>query len=86
MLTNRTLTLAADTIVNDVKIATFGAVLNIEAGRINFVERHINEEACEEYRDIVRADRAAFEDFAYDVKTDIKGMLACETMTAGDAE
>lgn len=82
MLTNRRLTMTADILVNDTRIAIAGAIVNVEAGTVQFAHKHIDPGACEECRDIVRKECAKFENFAYDIKNDIKGMLTAETATA----
>ncbi len=75
MLSNKKLSIAADTIVNDVKICSFGAVLDLTTGEMNIFERRGDAEAIKENRDTVREDRAEFEDFAYSVQDDVKGLL-----------
>lgn len=46
-------------------ICQFIAVLKPEVNDISFLTRQIDKAACKEYRDIVRADQAAFEDEVY---------------------
>ena len=75
-LSNNRLTIVAETVVDDVKIASFGAILNREDMSMSMSARNIDEHACKTFRDVVRADRAAFEDFAYEVQeavSNIKG-------------
>ena len=67
-LSNNRLTIVADTIVDDVKIASYGAVLDLNTRSLSLAARHLDEDACKLHRDVVRADRAAFEDFAYEVQ------------------
>lgn len=76
MLFNKKLTIVADVIVDDEKIASCGAVLNAETGDMSFYHRQIDKEACKANRNIVRADQAEFEDFAYQIQEDIKAKLA----------
>ena len=68
MLTNKRITIVADTVIDDVKIATYGAILNPDTGEMNISFRNIDNEKCKLYRDTVRAERAEFEDFAYDIQ------------------
>lgn len=75
MLNNKKLSITADTIVNDVKICSFGAILDLSTGMMNIFERRGDAEVIKENRDIVREDRAEFEDFAYSVQDDVKGLL-----------
>lgn len=68
MLTNKKISIVADSILNEERIATFGAVLNIDNLELSMTGRYINKEACKDYRDIVRADQADFEDYAYSIQ------------------
>ena len=68
MLNNHRLTIVADTVVDEAKIATYGAVLNIETGEMSLTNRHIDNDLCKIHRETVRADQAEFEDFAYRVQ------------------
>lgn len=72
MLANKTITIAGVTVVDEKEIAKYGAVLDVENDELSFYNRTIDSEACKEKRDIVRADRAEFEDFAYHVQEVIK--------------
>lgn len=67
-LGNNRLTIMADTVVDDVKIATYGAILNLEDMSMSLSARKVDEHACKVFRDVVRADQAKFEDFAYEVQ------------------
>ena len=73
MLTNTRITIVADTIVDEVKIASFGAILNAETNDLSLTTRHIDKEACKIHRDIVRADQTEFEDYAYSLQDMLKG-------------
>ena len=66
------LTIVADSVVNDVRIATFGAVLNLEDMELSLTSRHIDKELCKNNRDVVRKDQADFEDYAYDLQDRLK--------------
>lgn len=65
MLGKKKITISADTIVDEVKIATHAAILEIEDNDLSLYTRQIDKEACKIHKEIVRADRAEFEDFAY---------------------
>lgn len=65
MLAKKKITVSADTIINDVRIATHAAILDIEENDLSLYTRQIDKEACKEHKEVVRADRAEFEDFAY---------------------
>lgn len=65
MLGKKKITVSADTIVDDVKIATHAAILDVEDNDLSLYTRQIDKAACKEYKEVVRADRAEFEDFAY---------------------
>lgn len=68
MLANKRVAILGDTVVNDAKIASYGATLNIETGELSLTSRNIDAEACKIHKNIVRADRAEFEDYAYMVQ------------------
>lgn len=73
MLTNSRITIVAETVVDDVKIASFGAILNTDTNDLSMTTRHIDKEACKVHKDVVRADQAAFEDYAYNLQDLLKG-------------
>lgn len=68
MLNNKRLTIMADTILDDVKIASYGAVLDLDNMDLSLTSRHVDKEACKLNKEIVRADQAEFEDYAYAVQ------------------
>ena len=72
MLNGTRLTIVADSAVNDIRIATFGAVLNLEDMELSLTSRHIDKELCKSNRDVVRKDQADFEDYAYDLQDRLK--------------
>lgn len=52
--------------VNDEKIASFIAIINVDRpDHINFTTRYIDEAACKEHRTELRKDEAAFKDYVY---------------------
>ena len=78
MLSNQRITIVADTVVDEVKIATYGAILNVETGELSLTNRNIDNEACKVHKDIVRADRAEFEDFAYMIQDNLRAVSETE--------
>lgn len=72
MLNGTRLTIVADSVVNDIRIATFGAVLNLDDMELSLTSRHIDKELCKINRDVVRKDQADFEDYAYDLQDRLK--------------
>lgn len=72
MMNNTRITILADTIVDDNKIATYGAVLNVDADTVSFSTRNNDSEACKNHRDVIRKDRADFEDLAYKIQDMLK--------------
>lgn len=72
MLTGKKLTISGKSVVNDAEIANFGAVLDVETNDMSFFTRQIDKEACKLNKEIVRADQAEFEDFAYAVQDAVK--------------
>ena len=80
MLNNRRLTIVADSVLYDSetteaqdKIASFGAVLDLDTMDVSFTSRYINKEACKENRGMVRIDQADFENYVYDLQDKMKG-------------
>ena len=73
MLNNQRITIVADTVVDDVKIATYGAILSVDTGELSLTNRHLDNEACKTHKETVREDRDKFEDFAYMIQDTIKG-------------
>ena len=72
MLSNNRITIVADAIVDDAKIASFGAILNVETMELSLTTRHIDKEACKLHRDIIRDDQREFEDYAYSLQDMLK--------------
>lgn len=72
MLSNHKISIIADTIVDDVKIASFSASLDVDTSNLTLGIRHINKEACKNNRDMIRDDQKKFEDFAYSLQDYIK--------------
>lgn len=72
MLSNKRLTIVAETILDDAKIASYGAVLNLENMELSLTSRYLDKEACKVNREIVRADQAEFEDYAYLIQDRLK--------------
>lgn len=73
MLTNNRITIVADCVVEDTKIASFGAILDTDSMELSLSTRHIDKDACKTHRDVVRADQQAFEDNAYALQDMLKG-------------
>lgn len=65
MLSNKRLTILADTVVDNAKIASYVAVLDLEDMDLSLSSRHIDNNACKVHKDIVRKDNKDFEDYAY---------------------
>lgn len=86
MLNNKKITIVADSNVDDVKIATFGAVLDINNMELSMTGRYIDKDACKSYRDIVRADQATFEDYAYSLQDTLRGIEEAEPVEEVTAE
>lgn len=68
MLSNKRMTLVAETIIDDVKVASYGAILDLSSMDLSFTSRQIDKGACKAYKEVVRADQAEFEDYAYTVQ------------------
>ena len=72
MLNNKRLTIVAETVLDDEKIASYGAILNLDTMELSLTNRHIDKEACKLNKELVRADQAEFEDYAYMVQDQLK--------------
>lgn len=72
MLNNKRLTIVAETVLDDEKIASYGAILNLDTMELSLTSRHVDEEACKLNKELVRADRAEFEDYAYMIQDQLK--------------
>lgn len=86
MLNNKRITIVADSNVDDVKIATFGAVLDTNTMELTMQGRYIDKDACKSHRDIVRADQSEFEDYAYMLQDTLRGVEEAEPVTEDIAE
>lgn len=86
MLNNKRITIVADSNVDDVKIATFGAVLDTNTMELTMQGRYIDKDACKSHRDIVRADQSEFEDYAYMLQDTLRGVEEAEPVTKDIAE
>lgn len=78
MLTNQRITIVADTVIDDVKIATYGAILDVNTCELSLTNRNIDNVACKTFKDIVRADRTEFEEFAYALQDTVAAMVDTE--------
>ena len=55
--------------VDNVELMGFRAIIDIDdPENMNIYDWTIDKDACKEHRAIVRADKAAFEDYAYEVQ------------------
>ena len=66
------ITIEAKSKTDEVELMGFRAIIDIEdPENMSFYDWTINKDACKEYRSIVRADQAAFEDYAYEMQDKI---------------
>ena len=75
MLSNHKISIIADTILDDVKIATYSASLDVATDNLTLGVRHNDKEACKLNRDLVREDQKKFEDYAYYLQDVMKGIV-----------
>lgn len=68
MLKGKKISLEAKTVVNDVEICKYVAIIPEDSSGVTFLTQMIDKDACKEHRDIVREDRADFEDWAYAIQ------------------
>lgn len=74
MLNNKRLTIVSDSTIDDVKIASYGAILDLETMDLSLTTRYIDKYACKIHKDAIRADQAEFEDYAYSVQDKLTEM------------
>lgn len=72
MLNEKKISISGKSVVNDVEIASFGAVIDVATDDVSFFNRQLDKPACKLNREIVRADQAEFEDFVYAVQEAVK--------------
>lgn len=72
MITNRTISITASTVIDNAVIANHGAIIDVETNDISFYCTQVDKLACKTHREAVRADQAEFEDFAYGIQEEVK--------------
>lgn len=75
MLSNKKITITSDVVINEERVATFGAVINLDTNEMSLFDRKLHTEACKIHRNEVRANQAEFEDFVYQLQ---------DSMTSGE--
>lgn len=76
MLNNKRLTIVAGTVLDDTKIASYGAILDLDTMELSLTNQYVNKEACKNNRDVVRADQSEFEDYAYMIQDQLIKMTS----------
>ena len=69
MLSNKRITITADSIVNEAKIATHSAILTLDQEEMSLTSRYLDKDACETNETTIKADQQAFEDYVYSLYT-----------------
>lgn len=64
-MTGKKITVEAFTTVDDVQINKMLAVIKADDKDTTFYNQQLDKNACKDNRDLVRSDRAEFEDFVY---------------------
>lgn len=72
MLNEKKITIISKSVVDEVEIAQYSAILDAESGELSFYTRQLDKPMCKLHKEIVRADLAEFEDFAYAVQDSVK--------------
>ena len=72
MMMKKKITVAAVSVVGDIEMAKFGAVLEGDNYDISFYHQHLDKEACREHKDIRLADQAEFESMVYDLQDQLR--------------
>lgn len=68
----QSITIDGESYIDDVKVATFRAVIDgANPKNVRFTVIRNNEDAYKEHRVAVRADEAEFEDFAYEIQNNL---------------
>ena len=78
MLNNKRLTIVADTVIDDVRIARFGAVIDLDSFELSMSSSHLDKDACKDNKETVRADQAEFEDYAYELQDMLRAVREAE--------
>lgn len=84
MLSTSKILIESKCVVDGKEIMGFRAMFNMNAPEeMSLLPYQIDKTACKEHRDIVRADQAAFEDYAYSIQ---EMMAATESGGSTEAE
>lgn len=67
-LSNKKITVMADTVVGLAKIASYSATVGTDTTEINTTTRYIDADTCESNMETIKDDRTAFEAFAFSVQ------------------
>lgn len=78
MLTNKRITIIGETVIDEAKIASFGAILDADTLELSLSARYIDKDACKTHRETIRADLKDFEDYAYNLQDMLKVQVAEE--------
>ena len=84
MLSDKRITLVSDTIVDDVKIASYGAVIYVKSNEMSLTSRYADSDSYEQNMEVVRDDRYEFESFAYELKNMLRQYATLEEEGAGE--
>lgn len=72
MLNEKKITIISKSVIDEVEVAQYSAILDATSGELSFYTRQIDKPMCKLHKETVRADLAEFEDFAYAVQDSIK--------------
>lgn len=78
MLNEKTLTVSANVVIDGKAIARFIGVVDMNEHKVTFADRIVDSSACKEHREVVREDRAAFEDEVYAIQDKLMAEEAAE--------
>lgn len=71
MLSNKKVTVMADTVVNSEKAATYSAIINVDNTDVTVTTRYHNAALYEANKTTVEADRDAFVEFAFSIQNSL---------------
>lgn len=70
MITNKRITIMADSIINDAKIATHSASLTLGEAKMSMTSQYLDKDACEANLEAVKNDQQDFENYVHSLYLD----------------
>ena len=70
MIANKRIVISADSIINEVTIATHSAVITTNDKKMYMTSQYLDKDACNNNLDAVKADQQTFEDYVHSYYVD----------------